>query len=157
MTRKADNALPIEITFPTFSFKMSHNGQYYLKKLEKKKPPLGRAKLINFGFGNPRHPRSANLRINRQNQPQHLNNLGTSRMLITTRSWLYYALNLLKQPRKMMTRLLRAITHGHLCSLLTKTKRQMSVMCSVKVKMKVVSQQVLKFLHVLFKLSNHHC
>lgn len=29
---------------------MSHNGQYYLKKLSKK-PPLGCAKLTNFGFG----------------------------------------------------------------------------------------------------------
>ena len=33
--RKADNALPIEITFLTFFFKMSHNGQYYMKKLSK--------------------------------------------------------------------------------------------------------------------------
>ena len=48
--RKAGNALPIVIAFPTFSFKMSHNGQYYLKKLSKKPPP-GCAKLTNFGFG----------------------------------------------------------------------------------------------------------
>ena len=48
--RNADNALPIEIAFLIFFFKMSHNGQYYLKKLSKKPPP-GCAKLINFGFG----------------------------------------------------------------------------------------------------------
>ena len=34
--RKANNALSIEIAFLTFFFKMSHNGQYYLKKLSKK-------------------------------------------------------------------------------------------------------------------------